>query len=116
MDKKTKLYQMAAGTVGFGILGSAIGWNPLGQSLILIAALFLLGFFVVALSGIKWKKDVYDLAVLRQVQEREERRAIEDEIDEIDSAGNAVCLNCATHFDPALNKCPRCGKSLFGCC
>ena len=59
------------------------------------------------------KRDPYSLAELQRVDEEERRRMIEDELEQMDSAGNAICLNCGSHFDPMLQLCPRCGKSLF---
>jgi hypothetical protein len=112
-------YALACGLVGFLLLGIGLGDNPFGYASFLLALGFGLGAIIHMVSSISIrKKDPYDLRELLKVQADEERRAIEDQLAEIDSAGNAVCLNCGTHFDPMLHRCPRCGKSIYsgGCC
>jgi hypothetical protein len=100
------------GFLGFSLLALAVGANPFGYAFLLIALLSGVGALIMWLAGIK-RRDPYDLGELQRIDEEERRRAIEDELEQIDSAGNAICLNCGTHFDPLLNICPRCGKSLF---
>lgn len=106
-----KLY-FTAGFVGFLFLGLALGNNPFGYAFLLLSAGSLVGAIIWWIAGFR-KQDPYDLRQLQKIHKDEERRAIEDELDQMDSSGNAVCLNCATHFDPIFNRCPRCGKSLF---
>jgi hypothetical protein len=101
------------GFLGFSILALAVGANPFGYAFLLIAFLSGVGALIMWLGGLKWGRDPYDLGELERIDKEERRRAIEEELEEIDSAGNAICLNCGTHFDPLLNICPRCGKSLF---
>lgn len=104
---------LVCGFVGFSILGWALGPNAFGHASFLVALGFLLGVGIHGVSRLKLKrKDPYSLDELRKVHENEERRAIEDELMEIDSAGNAVCLCCGNHFDPKLHLCPRCGRSI----
>ena len=102
------------GFVGFSLLGIALGANPFGYAAFLLSLCSLVGAIIWWVAGFK-RTDPYSLGELRKVQDAEDRRAIEEQLMEIDSAGNAVCLNCGNHFDPMLNLCPRCGKSLFGC-
>lgn len=101
-----------AGFIGLLILGIALGDNPLGYAFLILSALSLIGAIIWWVAGFQ-KRGRYDLRQLEKVHKAEERRAIEDQLEELDSAGNAVCLNCGTHFDPVFNRCPRCGKSLF---
>ncbi|MBC8064470.1 MAG: hypothetical protein H7Y17_06550 [Chlorobia bacterium] len=101
-----------AGCVGFAILGISLGGNPFGFAALLVSVSFGIGAVIWWIAGLK-KTDPYDLSQLQRVHEQEERRAIEDQLEQIDSAGNAICLNCSTHFDPMLNLCPRCGKSIY---
>jgi hypothetical protein len=105
---------LVAGFLGFAILGASLGANPFGYSSLLLSLGFALGALIHWGAGLNLRrKDPYSLEALRRVQDEEERRAIEDELAEIDSAGNAVCLTCGTHFDPKLSLCPRCGRSIF---
>ncbi len=94
------------------VLGFALGDNPFGHASLILALGCLIGAAIWWLSRLKGT-DPYDLKALHRIHEDEERRAIEDELAEIDSAGNAVCLNCGTHFDPQFHRCPRCGKSIY---
>lgn len=100
------------GFLGFSLLALAVGANPFGYSFLLLAFLSGIGALIMWLASLH-RRDPYDLHELQRIDEEARRRAIEDELEELDSAGNAVCLNCGTHFDPMLNLCPRCGKSLF---
>jgi hypothetical protein len=100
------------GFVGFTLLGWACGANPFGYAFFLVGMLAGVGALIHWIYDLKWGGK-YSLKALERVDREERRRAIEDELDQIDSAGNAICLNCGTHFDPILNLCPRCGKSLF---
>lgn len=106
-----KLYFLA-GFIGFLLLGIGLGANPFGFASLLLSLGSLMGAILWWIVGLR-KQDPYDLRQLEKVHKEEERRAIEDELDQLDSAGNAVCLNCGTHFDPIFNRCPGCGKSLF---
>lgn len=101
-----------AGFVGFAMLGLALGSNPFGYAAVLVAVGSGVMALVLWVGGLRWR-DPYDLHDLQRIDAQERRRAIEDELEEIDSAGNAVCLTCGTHFDPMLNLCPRCGRSPF---
>lgn len=103
-----------AGFLGFAILGASLGGNAFGYASLLLSLGFALG------AVIHWgadffnrRKDPYSLSELHKIHEKEERLAIEDELMEMDSAGNAVCLTCGNHFDPKLHLCPRCGRSIF---
>ncbi len=103
-----------AGFLGFALLGLSLGANPFGYAALLLSLGFGLGAVIHWASGLRLRrKDPYDLSELARVHEEEERRAIEDELMEMDSAGNAVCLTCGNHFDPKLHVCPRCGRSIF---
>ena len=101
-----------AGLLGFVLLGFAIGLNPFGEAFILLGLLFGLGAVILWVSDLRVGSK-YDLKKLEKVDREERRRAIEDQLEELDSAGNAVCLSCMNHFDPELGRCPRCGRSLF---
>lgn len=100
------------GFLAFSLLALAVGANPFGFAFLLLAFLSGVGALIMWLGGLK-RRDPYDLGELQRIDAEERRRAIEEELEQIDSAGNAICLNCGTHFDPLLNICPRCGKSLF---
>ncbi len=102
-----------AGGVGFGILGLSLGANPFGFAAILLASSSFLMALILWLGSLRWKRDPYDLKELRRIQENDDRHSLEQELAELDSAGNAVCLNCGTHFDPKLSFCPRCRKGIF---
>jgi hypothetical protein len=105
-------FAFLCGFVGFLLLGLGLGSNPFGFASLLLALGSGLMALILWMSGLK-PRDPYSLAELQKVDEAERRRRIEDELDAIDSAGNAICLNCGNHFDPLLQNCPRCGKSLI---
>jgi|GEM_PF-6629073 len=97
-----------AGMVGFAILGIALGPNPIGQGSMIVAALFGLGALIHWLVGLRPKPDAYDLAVLRQIHERENDKVDEEELEQYETTGQAICLNCGDEYDPRLGRCPRC--------
>ena len=101
-----------AGFIGFLLLGLSLGSNPFGFACLLLALSSLVGAVIWWAADFR-KPDPYDLNRLHQIHEQEARRAIEDQLEAVDSAGNAICLNCGNHFDPMLHRCPGCGKSLF---
>jgi hypothetical protein len=103
---------LTAGFVGFALLGLALGSNPFGYASLILSLGFALGALIWWIADLR-KPDQYDLNELARVHKDEERRKIEDELMELDSAGNAVCLTCGCHFDPILNLCPRCGRSIY---
>ena len=105
-------FAFTCGFVGFGLLGLALGSNPFGYASLLLSICSLTGALVWWIAGLK-KPDPYSLEALKQLHDEEERRMIEEQLEQIDSAGNAICLNCGNHFDPILRVCPRCGKSIF---
>lgn len=101
-----------AGFIGFMFLGLSLGANPFGYASLLLALGSLVGALIWWVAD--WRKpDPYDLKRLQKIHEAEERRAVEEQLEAIDSAGNAICTNCGNHFDPMLHRCPGCGKSLF---
>ena len=112
MDRGKVKSSFLAGFLGFMILSIAIGNMPLGHASFFVALGFLLGYLVALAIGYK-KRDPYDLKILEKIDREERYRQIEADLEEMDSAGNAVCLCCGNHFDPLIGQCPHCGKSLY---
>lgn len=104
---------LIAGMVGFTLLAGALGFSPLGQASLLVAILFGVGVVIHWVAGLRRPQDPYSLALLKQIQEREDDRIDEEELNAYDTSGNVICTNCGSEYDSRLGLCPRCKKSQF---
>jgi hypothetical protein len=102
-----------AGFVGLGLLGLALGQNPFGYATLLLALGSGIGAVIWWICGL-FPRDPYSLKSLERIDREERRREIEEQLQSIDSAGNAICIQCGNHFDPMLIHCPNCGRSIYG--
>ncbi|MBN9500652.1 MAG: hypothetical protein BGO01_18585 [Armatimonadetes bacterium 55-13] len=102
----TKL-SLAAGFVGFAFTSAILGFNSLGQAAAVLACICLVGLITHLVAGFK-RRDPYDLRELKKLQEREENRNDEAELDDYDPSGKPICLHCGEEYDSRLGACPRC--------
>ncbi len=59
------------------------------------------------------RRDPYDLKLLKEIEEKEELREIEREIDEYELFNQEealYCSYCDEVFDARLSRCPSCGR------
>lgn len=110
---KPLLLGLTAFGIGAILLGAAVGGLAFQIGTAISAALFITAG-IAALSSKIGSIRKYDLKQLEKVDREERRRLIEQELEQLDSAGNAICLTCGNHFDPELMICPRCGRSIYG--
>ena len=59
------------------------------------------------------RKDPYDLKLLKEIEEKEELREIEREMEEYDpfsQEDTVYCSHCDEVFDARFSRCPSCGR------